>query len=94
MRYDPIDIRAPLGVLGARMPSVSNVRNEFSRLRTISDRSPSGMCASLDRYLCSVAPVALRDSCLLRALEMLACLLRSSSVAWYYFSRIVSCQLK
>ena len=43
--------------------------------------------------LASARPVELMESCLLRALDKLACFLRSSSVA-LICSRSVSCQLK
>ena len=60
----------------------------------IASLSSSGRRASLDMRIGFVLPVELSDSSLLRALEALACLLRSSSVALMLCSRSVSCQLK
>ena len=68
--------------------------NDKPRLRVIAALSSSRRCASLDLPLGLARPVELSDSCLLRALEMLACLLRSSSVALMLCRRSDSCQLK
>ena len=89
-----MDMMTPSAVLGWIMPLESTVRNELSRFRVTSVLLFSGILLNLDLRRASVAPVELIDSCRLRALDMLACLRRSSSVALYCFKRCDSCQLK
>ena len=89
-----MDMRAPSAVFDWIMPSESTVRNELFRFQVASALLCWGILSTLDLRRASVAPVELMDSCRLRALDMLACLLRSSSVALYYFKRCDSCQLK
>jgi hypothetical protein len=67
---------------------------ELPKLRVSAAFSPGERCDNLDLGLVSARPVELKESCLLRALDKLACFLRSSSVALICFSRSDSCQLK
>ena len=85
-----MDMRAPSAVLGWIIPSESTVSNELLKFRVTSALSCSGILSYLDLRRAKVAPVELMDSCRLRALDMLACLLRSSSVALYCFKRCAS----
>ena len=89
-----MDMRAPSSVLGWIMSSESTIRNELFKFRVMSALSCSGILSNLDLRRASVAPVEHIDNCRLRALDMLACLLRSSSVALYCFKRYDSCLLK
>ena len=89
-----MDMRAPSAVFGWIMPSESTVRNELFRFRVTSTLSCSGILSNLGMRHASVARVELIDNCRLRALDMLACLFRSSSVSLYCFKRCASCQLK
>ena len=86
-----MDMRAPSAVFGWIMPSESTVRNELSRFRVTSALLCSGILSNLDLRRASVAPVELIDDCRLRALDMLACLFCSLSVALYCFKRCSSC---
>ena len=93
-RYAAAVKRAPAAVLGTGTPSSSYVMKELPKLRVSAALSSGERCDNLDLGLVSARPVELRESCLLRALDKLACFLRSSSVALTCRSRSDSCQLK
>ena len=80
-RYAAAVKRAPAAVLGTGTPSSSYVIKELPKLRVSAALSSGERCDSLDLGLVSARPVELMESCLLRALDKLACFLRSSSVA-------------
>ena len=93
-RYAAAVKRAPATVLGTGTPSSSYVMKELPKLRVSASLSSSARRDSLDLGLASTRPVELMERCLLRALDKLACFLRSSSVALICCSRSDSCQLK
>ena len=89
----PSVISAPAGSVGMGTPSETAIKAGF-RFRVTAARSASPRLMNRGLFAGSFLPVELVDNALRRALDMLACFLRSSSVALTCRSRSDSCQLK
>ena len=77
----PSVISAPAGSVGMGTPSASTAIKAGFRFRVTAARSASPRFMNRDLFAGSFLPVELMDNALRRALDMLACFLRSSSTA-------------
>ena len=77
----PSVISAPAGSVGMGNPSASTAIKDGFRFRVTASRSASPRFTNRDLFAGSFRHVELVDSALRRALDMLACFLRSSSIA-------------